>query len=141
MRVVLLSAGLAAMMTFITGCSSKCEAVCSEANACDLTVRATDVDCPSFCSDVESFNERAVQAEQESCDTQFQAHLDCWEQNSSQMCTKEFEGCQETGAAWTACMDAYCDSVAAKEGGVDPNCFIDREDPEAPTAEPALYPF
>ncbi|MDY7225633.1 hypothetical protein [Hyalangium rubrum] len=120
------------MMTLITGCSSKCEAVCSEANACGITERSTDVDCPEFCNDVEEFNSRAVAAGQQSCDAQFQAHLDCWESNSSQMCSTEFKGCEESGTAWTECMAAHCAAVAEDENATDPNCF---------GADPALYPF
>lgn len=133
MRVVLLSAGLAAMMTFITGCSSECESICSEANACELTSRSTDVDCPEFCADVDKFNERAVAAGYESCDAQFQAHMDCWSQNTAQICnTETFEGCVETGDAWTECMAEYCAAVLEETGTPAPNCYDDA---------PALYPF
>jgi hypothetical protein len=131
--VVVLTAGLVAVMSLITGCSgSKCESVCADANACAITERSTDVDCPEFCNDVEEFDKRTVAAGLASCQTQFDAHLACWEQNSAQMCNKDFEGCEEAGAAWTECMAAYCVSVAEQEGKTDPNCFGE---------DPALYPF
>jgi hypothetical protein len=98
-----------------------------------LNERSTNVDCPEYCADVDAFNERAVKAGGQSCDAQFQAHLACWEQNSAQICKPaEFEGCVESGDAWTECMAAHCAAVAAEEGQTDPNCFDDA---------PALYPF
>jgi hypothetical protein len=118
-------------MGLVTGCSSKCESVCSEANACGLKARPTDVDCPAFCSDVDAFNERAKKAGRESCEAQFQAHLSCWETSTAQLCAEGFTGCEESGAAWTGCMAAHCEAVA-EEGGTDPNCFDE---------DPALYPF
>ena len=146
MRVVVLTVGLVAMMSLITGCSgSKCESVCSDANACEITERSTDVDCPEFCKAVEDFNARAVSAGQKSCDTEFQAHLQCWEQNSAQICSKEFEGCEESGEAWTACMSLYCNAIGEDPKGTDPNCFIDRDVDEEGNpifeAFPALYPY
>ena len=62
MRVVFLSMSLAAVMSFMTACSSsKCESVCEEANACELTERPTNVDCPRFCEDAEAFNRMVEQ--------------------------------------------------------------------------------
>jgi hypothetical protein len=126
--------GLAAVMSLMTGCSSsKCESVCEEANACELTERPTNVDCVHYCEDVEAFNERAVKAGGESCQAQFDAHIECWETNSAQMCNTEFDGCAESGEAWTECMAAHCAAVAeSEEGATDPNCF---------DTDPALYPF
>jgi hypothetical protein len=127
--------GLAAVMSLMTGCSSsKCETVCAEANACGLKERPTDVDCPEYCKDVDAFNERAAKREGgKSCDTEFQAHLDCWQQNTAQICSTEFDGCSALGEAWTDCMAAHCQAVSESEdGATDPNCF---------DADPALYPF
>ncbi|WP_224369727.1 hypothetical protein [Hyalangium versicolor] len=121
MRAVVLTAGLLAVMGLVTGCSSKCEAVCGNANACDISERAVDVDCPEFCADVEDFNVRAKAADHESCDAQFQAHLDCWDKNSSNICNAEYEGCVESGQAWVDCMKPYCEAVAADKA-TDPNC-------------------
>ncbi|HEX8701718.1 MAG TPA: hypothetical protein VF815_23015 [Myxococcaceae bacterium] len=133
MRVVFLSMGLAAVMSLMTGCSSKCESVCADHNACDLKERPTNVDCPEFCADAEAFNERAVDAGGDSCQAQFDAHLECWENNSGQMCSTEFDGCAESGAAWTECMAAHCEANSEdEEANPDPNCF---------GADPALYPF
>jgi len=146
-RVVFLSMGLAAVMSFMTGCSSsKCESVCAEANACGLTERRTNVDCPEFCQDVEDFNARAAAREGgQSCQAQFDAHLECWETNSAQICkpviVKDAQNrdvptypiCEESGAAWTECMAAHCAAVSESEdGATDPNCF---------DTDPALYPF
>jgi hypothetical protein len=133
-RVVFLSMGLAAVMSLMTGCSSSdCESVCEEANACDLTERPTNVDCISYCEDVEAFNERAVAAGGQSCQAQFDAHIACWQTNEAQMCNTEFDGCAESGEAWTDCMAEHCVAVSeAGDGATDPNCF---------DTDPALYPF
>jgi hypothetical protein len=128
---VVLTAGLLAVVGFGTGCSSKCESICGEANSCTVAQRAADVDCPEFCADVDDFNARAKAAGSESCDAQFQAHLDCWDKNSSKICDKEYEGCVESGEAWVTCMTPYCEAVAAEEK-TDPNCI---------DGEPALAPF
>lgn len=95
---------------------SRCMNVCEQANACDVSQRAIDVDCAEYCQDVKSFNERAGAG---SCDAQFQAHLECWQQNTAQICSKDFTGCQSSADAWTACMDAYCASAPES----DPNCY------------------
>jgi hypothetical protein len=120
-RAVVLTAGLLAVMGLVTGCSSKCESVCGNANSCELNERSVDVDCSEFCSDADAFNSRAKAADQDSCDTQLQAHLDCWENNSARICDAEFEGCAESGQAWVECMTPYCEAVAADEKA-DPNC-------------------
>ena len=135
MRVVFLSMGLAAVMSLMTGCSStKCESVCAEANACELSERPTNVDCPEYCQDVEDFNARAAARQGgQSCQAQFDAHIQCWETNTAQICNTEFTGCADSGAAWTECMAAHCAAVSESEdGATDPNCF---------DADPALYPF
>ncbi len=141
MRAVFLTAGLVAVVSLATGCSSKCESVCSDANACQVDERPVDVDCPEFCADVDNFNARAKAAGKDSCDAQFQAHLDCWEQNSAAICTKDpednnpnkaaYETCKEAGQAWTDCMTPYCEFVA-DEDTTDPNCV---------DGEPTLAPF
>jgi hypothetical protein len=130
-RVAVLTVGLLAVMGLVTGCSSECESICSEANACTVAERPTDVDCPHYCADAEDFNGRSKAAGFESCATQFQAHLDCWEKNSAQICSKEFEGCDEAAQAWVDCMTPYCAQVNADKT-TDPNCFRGR---------PSLVPF
>jgi hypothetical protein len=45
-RVAVLTVGLLAVMGLVTGCSSQCESICSEANTCTVAERPTDVDCP-----------------------------------------------------------------------------------------------
>ena len=131
MRVVVWTAGLLAVMGLVTGCSSKCEAVCGEANACTVKERGVDVDCPEYCADVEKFNERAVAAGQQSCDAAFQKHLDCWDSNSKSICDAEFSGCADAQTEFLDCMTAYCASVAENEK-LDPNCA---------DGEPLLAPF
>lgn len=132
MRVAVLTVGLLAVMSLVTGCSSQCEAVCSEANTCTVAQRATDVDCPEFCADAEKFDSRVKAAGFDSCATQFQAHLSCWEQNSAQICNvKEFTGCKEAQDAWVACMTPYCAQVNADKK-TDPNCL---------KGKPSLVPF
>jgi hypothetical protein len=125
-RVVVLTVGLLAVMGLVTGCSSKCESICAEANACSVKERATDVDCTHFCADAEDINERAKKAGSESCATQFEAHLSCWEKNTKQICSTDFTGCAESGEAWIACMTPYCEAnaEAAKDDPkkADPNC-------------------
>jgi hypothetical protein len=130
-RAVVLTAGLLAVMGLAAGCSSHCESVCGNANACEVSERSVDVDCPEFCSDVESFDSRARAAGQESCDASFQAHLDCWETHTSRICDAEFDGCAESGQAWVDCMTPYCEAVAA-ELRTDPNCI---------EGAPTLVPF
>ncbi len=131
MRAVLWTAGLLAVMGLVTGCSSKCEAVCGEANACSVDQRAVDVDCPEYCAAVDELHARASKAGQESCDKLFQDHLSCWEKNSAKICDKAFEGCKEAAEAWTACMTPYCAAIKA-EGGTDPSCD---------DGDPTLLPF
>lgn len=131
MRVVVLTAGLLAVMGLVTGCSSKCEAVCGEANACTVSERAVDVDCPEYCADVEKFNERAVAEGQQSCDAAFQKHLDCWESNSKSICDSEFSGCEEAQTEFIDCMTAYCGALIA----------ADKSDPNCADGEPLLAPF
>jgi hypothetical protein len=130
-RVAVLTVGLLAVMGLVTGCSSQCEAVCGEANACTVAERATDVDCPEFCADAEEFDGRAKEAGFESCAAQFQAHLDCWEQNSAQICSTEFEGCDTASQEWVACMTPYCAQMSADKKS-DPNCL---------SGKPTLVPF
>ena len=145
MRAVVLTAGLLSVMGLLTGCSSKCESVCSEANTCNVSERPVDVDCPEFCADVDDFNARAKAAGLDSCDAQFQAHLDCWEKNTAKICDVEFAGCAEAAQAWTDCMTPYCEAVAAEKATdptkTDPNCYFDEDDDGNPVGYPALSPF
>jgi hypothetical protein len=130
-RAGVLAAMLLAVMGLTTGCSSKCEAVCASANVCDVSERPADVECTPYCADVDSLQQRAVAAGQPNCDTQFQAHLDCWANNSAQVCSKEFTGCAEAAKAWTDCLTPYCAAILA-EKKTDPSCTSGR---------PTLRPF
>jgi hypothetical protein len=129
MRAAVLTASWLAVMCLAGGCSSsKCESVCAEANACALNERPADVECTPYCEDVESFQDRAIEAGQADCHAQFEAHLDCWEQNTQSICDKNFSGCAEQAKAWTSCVTAYCKTEA---GASDPNCLRG-----APTLQP-----
>jgi hypothetical protein len=130
-RVAVWTAGLLAVMGLVTGCSSQCESICAEANTCTVAERPTDVDCPYYCADAEAFSKRSQEAGHESCAAQFQAHLDCWDQNTSKICDKAFQGCAEAGQAWVDCMKPYCAAINA-EKKTDPNCASGR---------PSLVPF
>jgi hypothetical protein len=130
-RVVVLTAGLLAVMGLVTGCSSQCESICAEANTCAVNERATDVDCPHYCADAEAFDKRLTDAGNESCASKFQAHLDCWEQNTQQICNKEFADCKAVAQEWVSCMTPYCAALNA-EKKPDPNCN---------NGKPSLVPF
>jgi hypothetical protein len=108
-------------MGLATGCSSQCEAVCEDYNACSVKERATDLDCPHYCSDMETLQERAVQKGQENCDAKWKANLDCWEKNSAKICDEEFTDCSETALEWIGCMTAYCAEIKAA-GATDQSC-------------------
>ncbi|WP_081465918.1 hypothetical protein [Stigmatella aurantiaca] len=84
-----------------------------------MSERAADVECTPYCEDVEAFQQRAVAAGQADCNALFEAHLDCWEQNTAQICSKEFTGCSDAAKAWRDCVGVYCKTDAAK---TDPNC-------------------
>jgi hypothetical protein len=130
-RVAVLTVGLLAVMGLVTGCSSQCESICAEANTCNVAQRPTDVDCPHFCADTEAFDKRLKDAGHESCSAKFQAHLDCWEKNTAQICNKEFADCKESAQEWVACMTPYCAALNAEQK-TDPNCLRGR---------PSLVPF
>lgn len=130
MRAVVLTAILMAI-PLATGCASRCEAVCEKVNTCSLAERSTDVDCGPFCSDVESFQQRAVTEGQASCDEQWQAHLSCWENNSAQICDQSFADCKAKGQEWSDCMTAYCAAVASQS----------KTDPSCSKGKPTLLPF
>lgn len=120
MRAGVLTASLLMVLCLAGGCSSgPCESVCAQANACGVSERPADVECTPYCEDVEAFQQRALQAGQADCRPLFQAHLDCWEQNASRICSKDFTGCAEQGQAWSSCVAAYCTTEAA---AADPNC-------------------
>lgn len=125
MKLVLSSAVLAGVL-LITGCGgTQCESICTQYNACTVAERSINVDCVDFCSSVDALNARAA-AESVSCAQLWTAHLNCWQQNVSNICDSSFADCDDEAAAWgggidtngnpTGCIDAYCDAkVAANE--------------------------
>jgi hypothetical protein len=104
-------------------------------NECSVDKRAFDHDCPEYCADFESLNERSVKAGKESCATQWNNHLSCWEKHSKHICDKENTDCAATAKAWTDCMTPYCAAIFAAEK-TDPNCLI-----TSTGGRPALVPF
>lgn len=132
MRAVVLIAFLPALMLLGSGCaSSRCEAVCAKFNTCALSEQPTDVECSSYCSDVESLQQRAESEGLSSCDSLWQEHLSCLESNSEKICDRTYTDCSDKGAAWTDCMKAYCAAVASQKK-TDPNCSA---------GKPTLTPF
>ena len=118
MKKVLLFA-LASLAVLSTGCStSQCESVCASANDCTVAQRAADTDCPEYCNDVETMQDRARAAGAPACDAEFTAHLSCWEKNSAQVCDSEFTDCAESATAWRTCLAEYC----AKADVNEPSC-------------------
>ncbi len=111
MKAVWISA-VTSLFILTSGCSagSKCESVCEQANACEVTERPLETDCNAFCEDVPATHERMVGLGATSCDTEYQAHLSCWENSSAEMCNAEFEGCVDSADAWTACMATFCNA-------------------------------
>jgi hypothetical protein len=72
------------LLVVASGCSgSRCESVCESANACDLTKRPADVDCPEYCADVTLMQDRMKKGSMSPCSAEFDAHLKCWEQTES----------------------------------------------------------
>lgn len=98
----------------------QCGQVCERANACNVKQRTTDVDCANYCPDSEKLSREV------GCMDQRKAHLDCWTQNSAQICKSdwvavnifpgraiapdEFTGCNDSAKAWFDCLNANCDA-------------------------------
>jgi hypothetical protein len=121
-RAVVLTTLLMAVVPMI-GCSptGKCESVCAQWNACTIDQRAVDFECSFLCNDVEAQQDRAAKEGQPDCKAEYEAHLDCWQSNSKQICNKEFTDCRATGTAWTTCMRTYCGYVGTAKL-TDQNC-------------------
>ena len=123
--------------------NAKCFDVCEKANQCDLTERPVDIECDLFCPEVEEMQARMRTAAEEgkwtplpgfssTCEEPFNAHLDCWQSNSGQICnvkgTNAFTDCDESGAQWLDCMAEYCKyakSIGTAGSADEPNCAGD----------------
>ncbi len=116
---------LASGLLLLSGCSTRCEAVCAEANTCTLAQREHRVDCYNFCFNVSQFEQRAKAAGADACATEFDAHLTCWQTNKAQLCTPKSEVCLQSSTAWTDCLAKFC----ADEANIkDPACVDYGED-------------
>jgi hypothetical protein len=118
---------LCAALSALCGCSTPCERVCSEYNACTVDQRAGDVDCTTFCDREQQFEESAAKAGADTCKTQFDAHISCWETNIENICKAEDTKCEPSATAWTDCMAKFCsqshteasDAGAPMDAGAD----------------------
>jgi hypothetical protein len=99
---------LCAALLVLSGCSSPCESVCSDFNDCTVEERDHKVDCATFCDREQQFEESAAKAGADTCKTQFDAHLSCWETNIDEICDAEFTGCEASATAWIDCMAKFC---------------------------------
>jgi len=107
-NILFLILSLCAALIVLSGCSTLCESVCSEYNACTVDQRADDVDCATFCGRVKQFEESASKAGAETCKTQFDAHISCWETNIKDICNAESMVCIVLKTAWEGCMEKFC---------------------------------
>lgn len=124
MRAVVLTTLLMAVLPVIgcAGPSGKCESVCAQWNACAINQRSVEFECNLLCEDIEKQQAKAAEAGQPDCKTEHEAHLDCWQSNSAEICNREFTGCRDSGTAWTTCLQTYCRYVQTQENLSDPNC-------------------
>jgi hypothetical protein len=125
---------LCAALFALSGCSSPCESVCSSFNDCEITQRANDVDCATFCSRVEQFEETAAATGADTCEKEFDAYISCWETNIGDICNAESKKCDAPLTAWTDCMAKFC---AVEKNATDQACVPQDEGP----ALPALVGF
>lgn len=127
----------AALSLFVVGCSSPCESVCSSFNECALDQRDHDVDCPTYCGRVEQFQEKAASSSADTCQTEFDAYISCWETNIADICNAENTKCDESLAAWTGCVAKFC---AIEANATDQACAPLGDDPDTPEVEPPGVP-
>ncbi len=118
----------AALFLAISGCATPCESVCSSFNDCPIDERSNDVDCATFCGRVEQFQEKAAATSgADTCQTQFDAYISCWETNVADICDVENTKCDESLTAWTGCVDKFC---AVKANATDQACVVVGDDPD-----------
>lgn len=125
----------AALFLAISGCSTPCESVCSSFNDCPIDKISHDVDCSTFCGRVEQFQQTAASSKADTCQTEFDAYISCWEKNIADICNAENTQCEEPRTAWTGCMAKFC---AVPANFNDQACVVQEDDPATPEVEPAL---
>lgn len=123
-----------ALSLFVIGCSSPCESVCASFNECELDERDHDVDCATYCGRVEQFQEKAASSGADTCQTEFDAYVSCWETNIADICDAENTKCDASLTAWTGCVDKFC---AIEANATDQACVVVGDDPDTEEPEPA----
>lgn len=120
---------LCAALFALSGCSTPCENVCSSYNACTITQRDHKVDCATFCGREQQFEESAAEAGADTCKTEFDAHIACWETNIGQICDAKSTTCEASATAWTDCVAKFC---AVPANADDQACDPQDEGPPLP---------
>lgn len=90
------------------------------------------MDCGTFCLREEQFEEAAKAGGGDSCETQFDAYISCWDSNSGDICNKESTVCDETLTAWVDCMAKFC---AVEANATKPECVPQDEGPALPSLD------
>ena len=134
MKASALILSLCAALVGLSGCSSPCESVCASFNDCSITERDHDVDCATYCEREQQFEETAARTGADTCKTQFDAHIACWESNIGNICNAENKACEESATEWIACVAKFCADPVNTD---DQACVPQDEGP----AEPALTGF
>lgn len=117
----LFAAMIAVGVLAVSGCGqSKCEQVCTQFNACDLTQRDHDVDCVSFCADEQGFEQRAKAQGAADCHEEFDAYLSCFQNDQDAYCNPDNTACEDSLTAWAECMAPYCEDA---NNHTDPACL------------------
>ena len=116
--VITITSSLALLLGCSPGGSAACHKVCERYNQCGVADRSVDVECKHFCPEVDEFNDRMEDRGFGSCRDPYNAHLSCWEANIGEICNSDFADCADSGDAWVACMEDYCNAVVL---GVDQN--------------------
>jgi hypothetical protein len=118
----------------LVGCSTPCESVCASFNDCPIDKRNHDVDCPTYCDREQQFEETAAKTGADTCKTQFDAYISCWDSNIGDICNAESTKCDESEKAWVACVGKFC---AVDANATDPACVPQ----DMPPALPAMAGF
>jgi hypothetical protein len=124
-----LTLSLCAALFALSGCSTPCESVCSSFNSCTVEQRDHKVDCATFCAREQQFEESAAKTDADTCKTEFDAHIACWETNIGAICDAESTKCEASATAWIDCMKKFC---AVKANANDQACVPQDECPELP---------
>ena len=117
------------MLIGLTGCSTPCESVCSSFNDCAIDQRDHDVDCATFCDREQQFEDAATKSGADTCKTQFDAYISCWDSNIGDICNAENTKCDAAVTSWTDCVAKFC---AVDANATDPACVPQDEGPALP---------